>query len=61
MTRALDLLVAAERHARHPAKVPLHRTLAHPVDIALDRRIGGIAARDDARACQARNQKPASS
>src|SRR5262245_20799268 len=53
MTRALDLLVAGERHAGCSAKVALHRTLAHPVDITFDCGIGGVAASDDANMRQA--------
>src|SRR5262245_32198360 len=47
MTCPLDLLVAAEGHARDAAKMTLHRSLAHPVDIAFHRRIGRMASRNN--------------
>src|SRR4051812_1760849 len=47
VTRALNLLIAAERHAGDAAKMALNGTPAHPADIAFDRRIGGMTARND--------------
>ena len=58
MTRPLDLLIAAERHAGDAAKMALNRTLAHPVDIAFDGCIGCMAARDDAKRAPAEPRKP---
>jgi len=56
VTRPLDLLVATERHAGDAAKMALNGTSAHPVDIALGRRIGRTAPRDDSRARQSGNE-----
>src|SRR5215510_3443640 len=48
MACAPDLLVAAEGHTRDAAKMTLHGSLAHPVDIAFHHSIGRMASRNNA-------------